>query len=120
MSDVRPTLVTAKPGSPCLRGGSAYLAVYNAVKAAPGLLHGELDGRTADGEHCAIGWYFALPSHISLPTDFIDEVATMNDSVPAATPRQRRMMMLRWLRWKLAELKMPGFSAAARVASTTK
>ena len=115
MSDIRPTLVDGR--GPCLTNGSAYLAVYNAVKAAPGLLHGHLDGRRADGEHCAIGWYFALPSHICLPNAFIDEVAVMNDSVPAASPRQRRLMMLRWLRWKLAQVGMPGFRTKEPVRS---
>jgi hypothetical protein len=108
MSTLRPTLYTTN--EPALYDGTAYLAIYNAVKEQPGLLHGKL--KNGKGDYCAIGSYFALPSHMALPNTLIDEVAAINDSAPRLTPRQRKRMVLRWLRWKLAEAGMPGYRAA--------
>ena len=107
MSHLRPDLRTSHPGDPALKGTAAYYAVYNAVLARPGLVSGTL--RSA-GEYCAIGSYFALPSHIALYESFIDEVAAVNDSVPWATNRQRRAVVLRYLRWKLGQagMTLPG------------
>lgn len=107
MSNIRPELKSANKNDPCLHGGTAYFAIYNAVKAQTGLIHGKLDGPY--GEHCAIGSYFALPKHVCLPTALIDEVAAVNDSMPNLSAKLRKREVLRWLRWKLAEIKMPGF-----------
>lgn len=109
----RPTLRDAAPGTPSMRGGTAYLLIYRAVKDAPGLIHGQL--RNNRGEYCAIGNYFQRHAGTALPPDLINEVAAVNDSVPGATIRQRKLHMQRWLRWRLAELGVPGF----RKASTT-
>lgn len=93
---------------PCMKGGTAYLLIYRAVKDEPGLIHGRLhDGR---GSHCAIGNYFHKHGNTSLPEDLIDEVAAVNDSVPDASPRQRKLSVLRWLRWRLAKCGMPEFA----------
>jgi hypothetical protein len=101
---------TASPDTPCPSNGTAYLMAYNAVLAAPGLIRGRLNG--PHGEHCAIGWVFAnKTAPLALKFDFVDEVAMVNDSVPAsASPKQRRLVVLRWLRWKLqqAGMAMPG------------
>lgn len=107
-SNLRPETCTTT--SPALRGGTAYFAIYNAVKAQPGLIAGKLDGPY--GEHCAIGSYFALDKHLALPSDLIDEVAAVNDSMRNETPLARKRGVLRWLRWKLSGLNFPGFEKA--------
>lgn len=106
MSKLRPTLVTARDGTPCMRNGTAYLMILNAVEQRQGLIHGRLE---AKGEYCAIGSYFHINDHTSLPDALIDEVAAVNDSMPKLTPIQRRKRMMQWLKWKLAALGMKGY-----------
>ena len=67
---------------------------------------------TDHGAHCAIGSFFAVNPKIALYAEFIDEVAAVNDSVPQFSCRQRKLMVERWLKWKLKQLGMPGFEAA--------
>ena len=107
MSLLRPSLPDADAKTPCMTNGTAYLMIYRAVLAQPGLVHGRLH---AHGEHCAIGSYFNINQHTALPATLIDEVAAVNDSVPNMSNRQRRLHVSRWLRWKLTQLGMPGFS----------
>lgn len=107
MSELRPTLTAAKPGTPCMRNGTAYLMILNAVEQQKGLVHGML--HTPEGEHCAIGGYFDINKQTCLPSDLIDEVAAVNDSMPQLTPIQRRKRMMQWLKWKLASLGMSGY-----------
>lgn len=107
MSKLRPELKDAKPGTPCMRNGTAYLMILNAVEQQRGLIHGQL--QTPKGEYCAIGSYFHDNSKTSLPSELIDEVAAVNDSMPRLTPAQRKKRMTQWLKWKLAVLGMPGF-----------
>lgn len=106
MSELRPTLKTAKPGTPCMRNGTAYLMILNAVEQQDGLIHGRLH---AQGAHCAIGSYFEVNEQTSLPDTLIDEVAAVNDSMPKLTPAARKKRMMQWLKWKLAALGMPGY-----------
>ena len=110
MSKLRPECVDARPGSPCPRGVTAYLSIYNSVRGEDGLIHGRLhDGR---GAHCAIGSFFeSVDKGTALPNDLIDEVATVNDSCRRFTPKQRRKAVLQWLRWKLEVL---GYRMAGR------
>lgn len=102
MKTLRPEVRSTN--DPAISGGSAYFAIYNAVKAQPGLIHGRLDNEY--GAHCAIGSYFALPKHMALPTSLIEEVAAINDSLPNASAATRKREVLRWLRWKLDKLGM--------------
>lgn len=99
-------------------GATAYLMIYNGVKAKHGLIAGRLHSH---GESCAIGSYYDANSECGLASDIIDEVAAVNDSFKG-TERERRLHMLRWLRWKLGSLGMPGFVAAAatKPKSTTR
>lgn len=107
MSKLRPEVHDAAPGSYTPTGGTAYLMVYNAIKEKDRLIHGRLH---AWGESCAIGSFWDTNPKCALQNDFIDEIAAVNDSVPKASPRQRRIVVSRWLRWKLASLGMPGFA----------
>lgn len=81
--------------------GTAYWMIYTAVKHQDGLIHGKLH----KGEnHCAIGCFFDDNPEAALPFDLIDEVAMVNDSVPHMTPRQRKLHVSKWLRWKLEQV----------------
>lgn len=93
--------------SPCPDGGTAYLMILNAVEQQDGLYHGKLDGPR--GEHCAIGSFFAVNKKTALPSKLVDEVAMVNDSMPACNGKQRKRKVLQWLRWRLAELGVPGY-----------
>lgn len=96
--------------------GTAYLMVYNAVKSKSRLISGRLH---AQGESCAIGSYYDVNPGCGLNSGIIDEVAAVNDSF-IGTARARRTHMLRWLRWKLAQVGMPGFAAAKNPSPTTR
>ena len=110
----RPTLVDVDDAQVrCVSGGTAYLMILNAVRGQHGLIHGKLH---CAGEHCAIGSYFAINPRGSLPYAVIDEVAAVNDSAPGLTKRQRKQMVLRWLRWKLQTLGMLTVGRQARLA----
>lgn len=81
--------------------------ILTAVEQQHGLAHGVLHNDVR--EHCAIGSYFTVNPRTALSDALIDEVAAVNDSVPTYTARQRRQHVLRWLRWRLTQLGMPGF-----------
>lgn len=110
MSELRKELKTGST-YPCMSNGTAYMMILSAVETQPGLVHGKLHDH---GEHCAIGSYFEINDKTCLPSTLIDEVAAVNDSVPGKSNRQRKLHVRRWLRWKLAQLGMPGFVAAIK------
>lgn len=105
MSKLRPTLKDADPKTLVVRDGTALLMILNAVKTRGGLVHGKLDEL---GEHCAIGSFFHVNKAKALPSALIDEVAAVNDSVPGTTPRRRKLIVQKWLRWKLSQLGLKG------------
>ena len=107
---MRPELIRAPPDSPCPRGLTAYLAIYNAVKCRKaGLIHGHLNDN--QGRCCAVGAFFAAEDKgAALDSTLIDEIAIINDSCPVFTMKQRKAVILRWLKWKLETLgfRFPG------------
>lgn len=104
MSKLRPELSQNNGRYPCMSNGTAYLMILSAVEQRPGLVHGRLQDH---GEYCAIGSYFNINDRTSLPWPLIDEVAAVNDSVPHKSERQRKLHVLRWLRWKCTQLGLP-------------
>lgn len=109
-SNLRPETSESKSQTRAPQGGTGYLMIYAAVKQRDGLAHGRLhDG---NGAHCAIGSFWETNKKIPLNTEMIDEVAMVNDSVPHLTKRQRKLHVLRWLKWRLKEVGMPGFERA--------
>lgn len=108
MSRLRPTLRTNnQTGKFCPRNGTAYLMVLHAVREQPGLIHGELEDHK--GHFCAIGSYFEVNPDKCFPTEMVDEVAAVNDSMPHATARQRKVRVMAWLRWKLGQCGFPQY-----------
>ncbi len=74
--------------------------IYNAVRKRRSLAFGKLVAN--DGKHCAMGCYWKDHPHTVLRTKLVDEIASINDSVPpTAKPSERRRHVLRWLEWKL-------------------
>jgi hypothetical protein len=86
MAALRPECKTTSKSATVV-GGSAYYAIHAAVEHEDGLIHGKLHEK---GAHCAIGSYFATHETAALPSDFIDEVAGVNDAVPWMTPNSGR------------------------------
>jgi hypothetical protein len=110
MSALRPEVKTASASSYVPQDGTAYLMIYSAVQSKSKLIHGRLHQA---GESCAIGSFWDVNPKIALHTHLIDEIAAVNDSVPDATPIQRRLHVMRWLRWRLGSVGMPGFEKFA-------
>lgn len=107
-SKLRPETQTSTDGSYSPPLPTALYMIYAAVRTKAKLVHGRLH---YGGESCAIGSFWDVNPKCALNWQIIDEVAAVNDSVPHMTPRQRRLHVLRWLRWRLAKEGMPGFAA---------
>lgn len=100
MSKLRPETIAAKDNSRLIPRDTALFLIRDSVERRGKLIHGRLHG--PNGLHCAIGCFWADNPNTSLPTDLIDEVATVNDSLgPNATPQERWKKVKIWLRWKL-------------------
>ena len=99
MSKLRPECSTSKRGDAMPDDTALYL-IRDAVMKRRGLIGGRLhDGA---GNHCAVGCFWADNPNVALHAALIDEVAAVNDSVPAtATPQERWKKVTGWLRWKL-------------------
>lgn len=111
MSKLRPECGTDSNLPSIGRGVAAYYSIYNAVREADGLIHGRL--HNSKGEHCAIGQFWEANPRVSIPTEVIDEIASVNDSVPPSPSdnrRKRKQAVLRYLRWKLQTMgfRLPG------------
>lgn len=103
MSKLRPECYNAPPGIPSLPRDTALYLIRDAVERRNALIHGKLHG--PNGLHCAIGAFWDDNPSAILPSDLIDEVAAVNDSLgPLATPRERWEKVSSWLRWKLRVL----------------
>jgi hypothetical protein len=107
-SKLRPETVTAQSGNFCPDGADAYFILLQAVESQPGLIHGKLDG--PKGAHCALGSYWDQHPKWAVPSNLVDEVAAINDSVPTVTPRRRKEIVTQWLNGNFAAMA----SATAR------
>ena len=101
MSSLRPECRSSS--KPALDDDTALYLIRDSVAKRRGLIHGKLhDGR---GRHCAIGAFWTDNPGATLRSSLIDEVASVNDSIPpTATPSQRWKKVNGWLRWKLKVL----------------
>lgn len=102
MSKLRPELITPRSGS-SLPDDTALFLIRDAVARRCHLIHGRLDG--PNGEHCALGAFWADNPRAILNDSLCDEVAAVNDSVPpTATPHERWKKVNSWLRFKIKAL----------------
>lgn len=99
MSHLRPECGTAY-GKAALPDSTALYLIRDAVARRRSLIRGRLhDGA---GKHCAIGAFWTDNPRAVLNSTLVDEVAAVNDSVPAsATPHERWKKVNSWLRWKI-------------------
>lgn len=82
---------------------TALFLIRDSIAKRKELIYGRL--RDGHGGHCAIGSFWADNPGITLNSSLVDEVAAVNDSVPAtASPRERWKKVNSWLRFKIASL----------------
>lgn len=102
MSKLRPETKTCYTNA-ALADDTALFLIRDSVERRKGLIFGRLHDGV--GGHCAIGAFWTDNPHTALHISLIDEVATVNDSVPpSATPRERWKKVNSWLRWKIRVL----------------
>lgn len=101
MSKLRPECGTTN--QPAVPYDTALYLIRDAIARRKILIHGRLhDGK---GNHCAIGAFWEDNPRAALHSSLIDEVATVNDSIPpTATPQERWKKVNSWIRWKLLRL----------------
>ena len=104
MSKLRPECgLAGKDDPPALPDDTALFLIRDAVARRKELIHGRLhDGR---GHHCAMGAFWADNPRAILHESLIDEVAAVNDSLPAiACAHDRWKKVNEWLRFKIKAL----------------
>lgn len=106
MSKLRPECSNGKPGSALPRNTLIYMIAKPVLRRRT-LTHGKLDDDK--GGHCAMGCFWDDNPGLSVPTDLIDEIAAVNDSIPfGAGPKKRWKEVTSWLRWKLRVIEAGG------------
>ena len=99
MSELRSECHIVTDGRHALPDDTALFLIRDSVAQRRSLLFGRLHYQ---GQHCAIGCFFADHPTLLLNSSLIDEVAAVNDSVPnTAMPRERWKKVNSWLRWKV-------------------
>ncbi len=96
MSKLRPE--TTSSSKPSLPDDTALFLIRDSVARRRTLIHGQLH---RGNRHCAIGAFWTDNPSAVLHTSLVDEVATVNDSMPNATQQQRWKKVNEWLRWKI-------------------
>ena len=96
---LRPECRDAVSG-PATSDETVLFLIKESVERRKGLIRGRLhDG---NGGHCAMGCMWADNPKVVVRSALLEEVATVNDSVPAtATPQERWKTVRSWLRLKL-------------------
>lgn len=85
---------------------TALFLILDAVNRRRVLIAGRLhDG---GGHHCAMGAFWADNPRLTVSWKLLEEVAAVNDSLPAkATPQERWKKVNSWLRFKIKCLATP-------------
>lgn len=87
---------TAMPDNKVLR------LMYKALLRRKTLIHGKLD---IGNRSCAVGTFWKDNPDVAINTDFLDEIAAVNDAVPKATQQERWTTVVAWVEWKLNTLQ---------------
>jgi hypothetical protein len=103
VSELRPECRIVDPRALALPNDTVLFLVRDSVAKRRSLIRGRLhDGL---GNHCAMGCFWADNPNAVVNSIFIDEVAAVNDSLPAtATPHERWKKVNSWLRFKIKSL----------------
>jgi hypothetical protein len=100
MAELRVCKASSRPAMP---DDTTLFLIRESVAKRRGLIHGKL--RDGARHFCAIGAFWEDHSGVVLHSSLIDEVARVNDSVPAtATPQARWKKVNEWLRIKIRSL----------------
>jgi len=101
MSKLRPECGPAGPNDPpALPRETLLFLIRDSVARRRELIYGRLHGPKET--HCAMGAFWADNPKLTVPSDLVDEVAAVNDSVPpTSTPKERWEKVNSWLRFKL-------------------
>ena len=98
MSRLRPECGASN--KPAMSDETVLFLVRDSVARRKVLIHGRLHDR--NGNHCAMGAFWTDNPGVIVTSALLDEVATVNDSVPpSATPKERWKKVNSWIRWKL-------------------
>lgn len=98
MSKLRPECGDSR--EPAMSDETVLFLVRDSVARRKVLIHGRLhDGK---GNHCAMGAFWTDNPNATVRSSLLDEIATVNDSIPkTATPQERWKKVNSWIRWKL-------------------
>lgn len=101
------------PELPTVNDAGEMLQIFRtAVAGQTGLTHGEL--RSPDGTVCALGAFLdALGGRINISQHLLplmEQLQQYNDSMPWATPQERRDAVLAFIDAKIVERNMPSHS----------
>lgn len=98
MSQLRPECGTSN--KPALSDETVLYLVRDSVGRRKELIRGRLhDGK---GGHCAMGAFWTDNPKATVNSALIDEIATVNDSIPStATAKERWKKVNSWIRWKI-------------------
>ncbi len=100
MSKLRPECTSAHGYS--IPNDTALFMIRDSVARRRTLIHGRLHWR---GKHCAMGCFWADNPDAIVNTELLEEVAAVNDSLPAgATSQQRWKKVNEWLRFKIKSI----------------
>lgn len=101
MTSLRPE--TRAASGPAISDDTALFLIRKSVARRRSLIFGRLHDEK--GGHCALGAFWNDNSSAVLNSSLIEEVASVNDSVPAtASAHERWKLVNSWLRWKLRVL----------------
>lgn len=102
MSKLRPECGTAEVNNSVPYDTMMFL-LRDSLSKRKQLIHGKLDD--GSGNHCAMGAFWEDNPRITVPSEIVDEVAAVNDSLGAgATMQERWKKVNSWLRFKIAAL----------------
>lgn len=98
MSRLRPECRDSN--KPAMSDETVLFLVRDSIGRRKELIRGRLhDGR---GGHCAMGAFWTDNPNTVVHSELLDEIATVNDSVPStASPKERWKKVNSWIRWKL-------------------
>lgn len=86
---------------PALPRKYAYRLMLESVNRRRSLAYGELH---SGEKYCALGCFWKDHPDFILDNDIVDEIASINDLAPRATPKSRWNRMKKWLKMKVESL----------------
>lgn len=89
-------------GETAMPDNQVFKRLLMALRRRKTLIHGHLD---QGNRSCAMGAFWKDNNGIPISTELLDEIASVNDSVPRATQQERWATVVAWVEWKVNTLK---------------